>query len=296
MTAQSVPRVGWVGVGRMGSALVERLLQAGVDVTVWNRTREKTQPLEAAGAHVAESIVDLSDLDVVFTTVSTPADVLEVTSGPGGLFSAGGPKVLVDCSTISATVSARVRAAAAQRGADFLACGMSGNHIAVRKGNACFAVSGPSGAYDYVKPLFDAIARQVVHVGEREESRLVKLAYNLFLAAMTEGLAEVLTFAEGCGIQREKFLQFFNQTHLACTWIQNRTPALVNHDWAPTFTTTLLLKDIRLGLAEADQRGTPLPTLALIGELVQLAVSRGLGGLDILALTDAYAPEMGAAT
>src|SRR5260370_36548509 len=102
--------------------------------------------------------------------------------------------------------------------------------------------------------MFDAIAREVVHVGEREESRLAKLAYNLFLAAMTEGLAEVLTFAEGCGIQREKFLQFFNQTHLACAWIQNRTPALVNHDWAPTFTHTLLLNDMLIGLAVASQR------------------------------------------
>jgi 3-hydroxyisobutyrate dehydrogenase-like beta-hydroxyacid dehydrogenase len=168
---------------------------------------------------------------------------------------------------------------------------MSGNHIAVEQGKACFVASGPEGAFKVVEPLLRVLGREVVYAGADEQSRLVKLAYNLFLAVMTEGLAEVIGFVEKCSIDRDKFLAFFNQTHLSSPWIQNRTPAMVAHDWTPTFTCSLMRKDVRLGVAEAHSRNAPIPAIALIGELLEVAIGRGYGPKDILSLTDVYRTE-----
>jgi 3-hydroxyisobutyrate dehydrogenase-like beta-hydroxyacid dehydrogenase len=292
MVEGSQNRIGWLGVGRMGSVLAGGLLRAGYDMTVWNRTQSKAEPLVADGAHLATSISDLRELDIVFTTVSTPQDLLEVTLGDDGLLvGEAAPAVLVDCSTVSVEVSAKVRAAAVERNVEFLACGMSGNHIAVEQGKACFVASGPESAFKVVEPLLRVLGREVVYAGANEQSRLVKLAYNLFLAVMTEGLAEVIGFVEQCDIDRDKFLAFFNQTHLSSPWIQNRTPAMVAHDWTPTFTCSLLRKDVRLGVAEAHKRDAPIPAIALIGELLEAAINRGYGPQDILALTDLYRSE-----
>jgi len=244
--------LGWLGTGRMGTAMAHRLIEAGHDVTVWNRTKSKTEPLAAAGAKVAGEIVGLAETDIVFIMVSTPKDLAEVVTGEKGLLSAASrPKVIVDCSSVSIEASAAVRAAVESKGVGFLASPISGNPHVVAEGNSILMVSGPKKTYDEVRPYLDAIPKTSVWVGEGEQARVVKICHNLYLGLLVQSLSEVTVLAEKSGVPREAFLDFLNSTVLATDWVKKRTPDMLSLDWTPTFTTELLRKYFDLGLAVA---------------------------------------------
>lgn len=284
------PSLGWLGCGRMGAAMASRLIDAGVPVTVWNRTKAKTAPLAARGARVAESIAGLGDRDIVFIMVSASADLEEVVSGRHGLLSGDRkPGVIVDCSTVSAATSAGVRAAAEAAGTEFLAAPVSGNPHVVAGGGCCIVASGPAQTYQRVRPYLEKIAKVAVYAGEAEASRLVKLCHNLYLGMMVQALVEVTTLAEKGGTDRAAFLEFLNATVVASDWVRNRTPELVKRDWTLTFTTELLRKDFDLGLASARELEVPMPVAALVHQLIQSAVGRGLREEDFLSLYDQQA-------
>lgn len=271
------PRIGWIGTGRMGYAMVERLLAAGHDVSVYNRTRAKAEPLVESGARLVDSPVDLADLDVVFTMVSASADLEEVTTGDGGVLTDAdaNPGVLVDCSTVSAEVSAAVRDEAAKGKTDFLAAPVSGNPNAVAAGRLTLAVSGPRPAYDRVEALLQLLGRGVTYVGEGEVARLVKICHNVLLGVMTQALAEVTLLAEQGGTTRAAFLAFLNDSVLGSTFSRYKTPAFVNLDFTPTFTPPLLRKDLELGLAAAREAGMPMPLAAATAQLIAGVINAG---------------------
>jgi 3-hydroxyisobutyrate dehydrogenase len=279
------PRIGWIGAGRMGSALVRRLLAAGYQVTVHNRTRAKAEALAQEGATVADRPADLAGLDLVFIMVSASADLLTVTTGPDGLLSgADAPGVLIDCSTVSAEASAEVRAAAAERGADFLAAPVSGNPLAVEAGRASFAVSGPERVFAEVRPVLEQLARAASYVGEGETARLVKIAHNVLLGITAQALAEITVLAELGGASRGAFLEFLNDSVLGSAFTRSKTDALVQLDFTPTFTPPLLHKDLELGLAEARRLGVPMPLAAQTSQLVASAVGAGYREEDFAVL------------
>src|SRR5581483_3013908 len=145
MSVDQGRRLGWIGVGRMGRVLATRLLEAGHDLAVYNRTREKCAPLAEMGATVVDAPADLADCEIVFTIVAGSADVEEVIAGPRGLLSGreAVPQVIVDATTMSPSVAEGVRATAAQRGAAMLAAPVSGNPKAVAGGRATIVASGP---------------------------------------------------------------------------------------------------------------------------------------------------------
>jgi 3-hydroxyisobutyrate dehydrogenase-like beta-hydroxyacid dehydrogenase len=284
-TRDAAGTVGWVGVGRMGGAMIERLLQAGHPVTAYNRTRSKLEPLVAAGAVAAETIADVAGLDVVFTAVASSDDLLAVTVGTGGLLTLErAPQVIVDVSTVSADASAVVREKAAERGAALLAAPASGNPGAVRSGRVTFAVSGPQGAFERVAPLLGAIGASATYCGEAEAARLVKLCHNLFLGAVIQSLVEVTLLAEKGGVDRASFLTFMNHSVLGSTFTGYKTPTLVDLDFHPTFTAKLLRKDMELGLAAARELEVPMPVSALVGQIVTALVGEGYGDEDFAAL------------
>jgi 3-hydroxyisobutyrate dehydrogenase-like beta-hydroxyacid dehydrogenase len=282
--------VGWLGTGRMGTAMAGRLLAAGTPVTVWNRTRAKTAPLAARGARVVDRITDLGGCDLVFVMVAAPSDLEEVVCGAGGLLHGDPrPRLVVDCSTVSEAASARVRAAAGTAGAAFLAAPVSGNPHVVADGGACIVASGPAEAFQQARPYLDQIARVVVHAGEAEQSRLVKLCHNLYLGMMVQALAEVTSLAEKGGTDRAAFLEFLGGTVLGSEWVRQRTGDLVARDWTPTFTTELLRKDFDLGLGAARALEVPLPVGALVYQLIQSAIGAGHRDDDFLSLYDQQA-------
>jgi 3-hydroxyisobutyrate dehydrogenase-like beta-hydroxyacid dehydrogenase len=287
-------RIGWIGTGRMGHAMADRLLASGQDVHVWNRTRSKAQDLADSGGVVVDAIADLADRDVVFTMVAADEDLLAVTVGPDGLLNqATAPRYLVDSSTVSAETSAQVRQAAAVRGTTLLAAPVSGNGKVVKAGRLSFAVSGPRDAYDDVAPLLALLGHSVTYVGEGDLARLVKLAHNVFLGVVTQSLAEILVLAERGGVERAPFLEFLNDSVLGSTFTRYKSPALVNLDYTPTFTPVLLRKDFDLGLAAARQLDVPMPVAAITAQLVQATVSSGRVDEDFAVLLDQQAASAG---
>ena len=175
MSNESGTRIGWVGTGRMGAALARRLLVAGHDVSVYNRTRAKAEALP--GAVVVDSPADLADRDIVFTMVAGSDDFKEVAIGPNGVLSRPDavPRVLVDSTTISQAASDDVRAVAAERGTGVLAAPVSGNAKVVAAGKLTMVVSGPEQDYLKARELLELLAARVTYVGEGDRARLVKI-------------------------------------------------------------------------------------------------------------------------
>ena len=270
-------RIGWIGCGRMGAAMAKRLVLAGDDVTVTNRTRAKAEVLGELGATVVDSPKDLADCDIIFVMVSANADLVEVIMGTEGVLSnpSDSPKVIVDCSTVSSETSAAVREACAAHDIDFLAAPVSGNPKVVAAGQLTMAVSGTRDAFDVVKPFFDRLGQGVTYVGDGEVARLVKICHNMMLGAYTQALAEVTVLAERGGIKRSDFLEFLNHSVMGSTFSRYKTPAFVNLDFTPTFTPVLLRKDFDLGMAAAKQLNVAMPVSALCTELVVSAIGAG---------------------
>jgi 3-hydroxyisobutyrate dehydrogenase len=281
-------RLGWIGTGRMGSVLVARLLQRGVDVSVYNRTHAKAEALTKKGARVVERPVDLADRDIVITTVSDSKDFVEVVAGPNGLLSSGtpAPALLIDASTVSMEVSAEMRATAQRLGTALLAAPVSGNPNVARAGRLAMAVSGPREAFDIALPYLKMLGARVTYVGEGEHARLVKICHNLVLGVVTQILAETTVLAERGGIARADYLDFINGSVMGSTFSQYKTPAFVNLDFTPTFTGHLLRKDFELGLDAARQLKVPVPVADLVHSIIVKLIDSGLGDGDFAALLE----------
>ena len=287
--------VGWIGTGRMGYALAGRLLDAGADLRVWNRTRSKAEPLAEKGAKIVDSPAELADADVVFTMVAGPDDVLEVTVGPNGVLSRDDskPAVLVDSTTIDPATSAKLREEATARGTAVLAAPVSGNPKVVASGRLTVVVSGPPDAYEMARPYLEHFGRRLTYVGPGDEARLVKICHNLMLGVVTQSMAEITVLAEAAGVSRASFLEFLNDSVMGSTFTRYKTPAFVKLDYSPTFTMELLRKDFELGLDTARQLDVPLPLAALVHSMVMEAIGLGYGDRDFAALLDKEARAAG---
>lgn len=285
-TLPEQPTIGWIGAGRMGYAMVERLLAAGHDVAVWNRTRSKAEPLAEQGATVVDSAAELADRDLVFSIVSSSGDLLEVLAGDTGLLSHPGraPRIVVDSSTVSPEASAEARELTAGAGAAFLAAPVSGNPKVIAAGKLNFAVSGDRQVFEAARPVLEAIGQGAYYVGEAEVARLVKLCHNLYLGLVIQGLVEVTILAQKGGASREAFLRFLNDSAMGSVFSRYKTPALVNLDFHPTFTMPLLRKDFDLGLDMARDLEVPMPVTAHVHHIIQAAIGQGHVDEDFAAL------------
>lgn len=295
MTNNPKPTIGWIGTGRMGYAMVSRLLSAGLNVSVYNRTRSKAEPLAAFGAKIVDSISDLAECDIVFSMVSESADLLQVTTGVGGvLMQKSTPKILVDCSTVSEEASDEVRSVAADRGTKYLVAPVSGNAKVVLAGKLTMIASGSKDVFDEVEPILLHIVKTATYAGEGDLARLVKLAHNIFLGVVTQSMAEITVFAEKAGVPRSAFLAFLNESVMGSVFTRYKSPAFINLDMTPTFTPILLRKDFDLGLAAARDLEVPMPIASATHQIVQQAIGHGNVDMDfsVLLLEQAAASGM----
>jgi 3-hydroxyisobutyrate dehydrogenase-like beta-hydroxyacid dehydrogenase len=288
-------KIGWIGAGRMGAAMARRLAVAGEDVTVWNRTRAKAEALSDAGCRVADTIADLRGLDVVFTMVSTPADLVQVLTGKDGLLEDPRhvPGAVVDCSTVDDETSVGMRAACAERGVNFLAAPVSGNAKVVKAGRLTLVVSGPEQSWLKVAPLLDHLGAGATYVGDGDAARLAKICHNVMLGVVAQCLAEVTVLAQKGGMSRAAFLDFLNKSVMGSTFTRYKSPALVHLDYTPTFTPVLLRKDFDLGFAAAHDLDVPMPVAAAAAAAVQASVSSGRVDEDFAILLDLQAHNSG---
>jgi 3-hydroxyisobutyrate dehydrogenase-like beta-hydroxyacid dehydrogenase len=264
-------------------------------VAVWNRTRAKAEPLSDHGCRVVDVIADLRGCDVVFTMVSTPADLEQVLTGEGGLLADDQhlPGAVVDCSTVSTESSAQMREACEARGVDFLSAPVSGNGKVVRAGLLTLVASGPEETFQTVEPLLNHIGRHVTYVGEADLARLVKICHNLMLGVVTQCMAEITVLAEKGGVPRAAFLDFLNHSVMGSMFTRYKSPAFVRLDYTPTFTPLLLRKDFDLGLAAARALDVPMPVAAITAQLVQASVGTGRVDEDFAILLDLEAAASG---
>jgi 3-hydroxyisobutyrate dehydrogenase len=287
--------IGWIGLGRMGDAMVARLLKAGHAVRVWNRTRDKAEHVEALGATVVASKAELADCDVVFTMVSNTDVLRDVLLAEGGLVSGNQrPHIVVDCSSISDTGSADIRAALQQRGVEFLAAPVSGNAKVAKAGKLSVVASGSRETFDKVKPLLDALGRSTLYIGEGELARIWKIAHNTMFGVVIQNLCEITVLAEKAGIPRHVFLESINNSVLGSMYTRYKTPVLTRLEFDKvTFTPDLLLKDMDLGLGAAKSLGVSMPAAAATRESVARMVGRGHQNVDFAVLLMEIARDAG---
>jgi 3-hydroxyisobutyrate dehydrogenase len=287
-------RLGWIGIGRMGYAMAERLAKAGCDITVYNRTREKAEPLATYGAKIAARPSELAGCDIVFTMVATGADVEEVLSGPNGVLSGTGkPRLVVDSTSISLEESAEIRESLAAHDVRFLAAPVSGNAKVIKAGKLMFVVSGPQAAYDEARPYLDLMGRGSSYVGDGELARIAKICHNVYLGVVIQSMCEITILAQKAGMSRHAFLDFMNNSIFGCMFTRYKTPALVNLDMSVTFTPPLLRKDLDLGLDAGRELGVPMPLTSITRDLVQTLIGNGYGAEDFAALIKLQAKASG---
>lgn len=288
-------KIGWIGLGRMGEAMVKRLLQAGHEVEVWNRTRSKAEPLAKYGAVVVNNVLDLAGCETVITMVSTTKDLKQVLFGPGGLVTTSiKPKMVVDSSSISQEGSAEVRKELEALGIGYLCAPVSGNAKVAKAGLLLVVSSGPRDLYNIAEPYFQAMAKKCMWIGEGELARVWKIAHNTMFGVVIQNLCEITVLAEKAGIPRHLFLESINDSVLGSMYTRYKTPVLTNLNFEQvTFTPELLLKDMDLGMAAAKAHGVVMPSAAATRESIARMVGRGYGDIDFSALLIEIAKDSG---
>jgi 3-hydroxyisobutyrate dehydrogenase-like beta-hydroxyacid dehydrogenase len=278
----------------MGTAIAERLEQAGHELSVWNRSSPAARPFEQRGvrslAHPADA---WQHSDCAITMLADGAAIEAVTLGEHGLLESAAGGVLIDMSTVSTTDSAAVAAACARRDVAFLRAPVSGNPSVVRTGHLGIIVSGPREEFDRLLQTLTDIGSNVFYVGSQEEARIVKLAHQLIIGGTAQLIAEALVLAEKHGIGRAQMLDVLCASAVGSPFVKYKTDALLADDYSSTFTTRLMYKDLALVLQAASAVELPLPVTAVTQQLVQGCLATGMGDWDFTALLPRLRREAG---
>jgi 3-hydroxyisobutyrate dehydrogenase-like beta-hydroxyacid dehydrogenase len=284
--AASVSQVSLVGVGKMGSAIGERILAAGYPLAVYNRTPEKAQPLLDAGASGIASLGDvLRKADVCVTTVSDDDALRAIALGSAGILAEARPgTTMIEMSTVSVVASEAVASAADEAGVRYLRAPISGNPGVVRGGTATVILSGASKAARDVDGLVRAIAPIVYYVGDGETARVVKLALQVMIGGTAQLMSEALVLAEAAAVDKENVLEVMGASAVGSPFVRYKTDPLVRGDYSATFTTKMMLKDVDLVLQLAADGGVSLPFTAALRGLLEDAAAAGHGDVDFMAL------------
>jgi 3-hydroxyisobutyrate dehydrogenase-like beta-hydroxyacid dehydrogenase len=275
--------VGAIGLGNMGAAFAERILEAGFPLVVYSRTREKAHALAARGAEVADSPAELARrAEVVITSLPDDRALEDVAAQVLG--AAGAGLVLADTSTVSPAASARVAALAGVASVGYLRAPVSGNPTVVRAGTLTVLVSGPREVFERAEPVVRALGRTVYYLGGGEEARVAKLAINLMIAGLAELMSEALVLGEAAGVDRAALLEVMGGSAAGAPFVKYKTEPLLRDDYSATFTTALMEKDLDLILDAGTEAGVELPLAKALKPLLRAAVEGGYADHDFMAL------------
>jgi 3-hydroxyisobutyrate dehydrogenase len=287
-------RVAVLGLGRMGAPIAERLVEAGHELSVWNRSPGPAEAFARRGVRVVATPGEAWEhADVCVTMLADGPAVEAVTLGENGLLTRDAEGTLVDMSTIGVDSSARVAEACERRGVSFLRAPVTGNPSVIVAGNLGIIVSGPKDTFERLAGTLRDIGPNVFHVGDGEESRIVKLALNLMIAGTAELMAEALVLAEKYEIDRGKMLEVMGGSAMGSPFVKYKTDALVADDYASTFTASLMFKDLALALEAGHEADAPLPVTALTQQLMQGCIAMGMADDDFMALFPRLRREAG---
>jgi 3-hydroxyisobutyrate dehydrogenase len=271
--------VGFLGLGIMGQGMARNLLKANFEVSVWNRTPERMEPLIEAGAKRTNSPQDLaSQCDVVITCVSDTPDVKEVVLGERGVIhGAKSGALVVDMSTISPQATREVAAKLEEKGVHMLDAPISGGSEGAAKGTLTIMIGGEEEQVKRAMPYFEAMGKTITHVGGHGAGQMVKLVNQILVVVNMLAVGEALLFGQAGGLDLQKTLEAVTQGAAGSWMLSNRGPQVLDRDWRPGFTIDLQQKDLRLVLEAADQMGVPLMATNMVFNLYRTLQREGLG-------------------
>ena len=262
--------VGFIGLGIMGQPMALNLVKAGFQVSVYNRTRDKAAPLEHAGARVAASPADAArGADFVMSITSDSAASEQIVLGKDGVIETIKPgAIMMDSATISPVVSRKLACHVAGKQASFLDAPVTGSKIGAEAGELLFIVGGPESTVAALDPLFMAMGKKVIRVGETGAGESAKIGMNLMIATMFEGFAEALALTGKLGVPADKLVELIESSMIRSGVLDYKAKFVLQEDWTPNFPLRLMLKDIRLMLeAAVPQAGTlPAPSEVVKGD------------------------------
>jgi 3-hydroxyisobutyrate dehydrogenase len=272
-------KIGYAGMGIMGRGMAANLLAAGHDVTVWNRTPERTEPLAEAGAAVATTPAELAaGCDITMVCVSDTPDVEEVTIGDNGLIHGlGGSKLVVDHSTISASATRRLAEAVREVGASWVDAPVSGGSEGAERGTLAIMVGGETADIERARPFMEAYGSSITHVGPVGAGQMVKQVNQVLVVINGLAVSEALLLAKAGGLDLDATIEAVKGGGAGSWMLTNRGPQIVDRDWRPGFTIDLQQKDLRLVLESADELAVPLPATGLVFQMYRALQRRGLG-------------------
>src|SRR4051794_28656700 len=278
---ERVMRVAFLGLGIMGHAMATNLVKAGHEVAVWNRTPGK----QVEGATAAANPADAArGREVVWMCVSDTTAVQQVLFGENGVDSVlGQGMVVVDSSTISPSATLEFAQRVKAKGTDYVDAPVTGSKIAAASGQLIFIVGGADATVEKITPLFTAMGKKILRIGETGKGQACKLGGNLMIALMYEGLAEALTLTGKLGVDRERMVDFINNTMVRSGVSDYKTPFILKHDFTPNFPLRLMHKDIHLMLDAAREHRVKLPGLETVEEIYEIATEEGHAELDYAA-------------
>ena len=273
-------RVGFIGLGIMGRGMSRNLLEAGFDLTVWNRTRERAAEVVDAGATRAGSPAQVAQAcDIVVTCVSDTPDVEHVLTGDDGVITgASAGDLVVDCSTISPEVTRTLAARLAERGVEMLDAPVSGGSEGAAAGTLSIMVGGPAEQFERARRVFEAMGSSITHVGEEHGAgQVVKLVNQILVVHNMLGISEALLLATAEGLDLQRTLDAVTGGAAGSWMLSNRGPQVIARDWSPGFTIDLQQKDLRLVLEAFERLQLPAVGTGLISQLYATLQYRGLG-------------------
>lgn len=277
-------KIAWIGAGKMGLPVCERLKAAGFDVKVLARREAQAQALAEKGFAVAQQVPDLiRGADVVFTCVSDDKALGDVVLNDAFAKAIAPSAVLIDMSTVSPAISKAV-ASHLPEGVAYLRAPVSGSTANAVGGTLTALVSGPRAAFDTMAPVFAAFTKQAFHLGEAEEARFLKLAINSMVAATSALLGEALAFGRKGGLSNEAMLEVITQSAVASPLIGYKKTMVVSGDYTPAATLAMLQKDVELFLAAGQDMGMAQPLGDLVRRIYQGATDKGLAEQDFFVL------------
>jgi len=285
-------RIGWIGLGNMGMPMAQNLLKAGFDITVYNRTECKAEPLVAQGAQLALSIQELvSNSDVIITMVSDDVAIRSVYEQPNGIFHCTGlgGKLAIDMSTVSPDTTKHLAQKAASLGMAYLDAPVSGSVKPAQEGQLVILVGGDKASYEIAQPIFGYLGKMALHLGPNGAGNNAKLAINLMLAFYFEGMAEMVLFANDKGISTSNMMAILNEGAMGCGISKIKTSNLVGNDFTAAFALKHLAKDLRL----AKEQGLATNVGLQIEANYEKANANGFGDLDSAAIIE-FLKKMGA--
>ncbi len=295
MATSEKARIGWIGTGVMGLPMCGHLLDAGHEVHVSSRTRERAASLLERGAHWHDTPAAVAaESDCVCTMVGFPSDVREVVLGPSGVLAgARSGALLVDLTTSEPSLAEEIHGQAAAGGVDAVDAPVSGGDVGARNATLVIMAGGSADAFERARPVLEVMGRTVVHAGGPGAGQHTKMTNQIAIASGMIGLCEALLYAARSGLDVERAVDTIAGGAAGSWSLSNYGPRALRGDFAPGFKIEHFLKDLRIALAESERMGLAVPGLTLAAELYARAQEHGLGARGTHALVLALADMSG---